>query len=234
MKAKIGYGSKDNLLPNIASGIFDEGDIIFTSDSQELAFIRPDKTPMYVTSRENTTFDSPENALNYIRQSKAVYSGQVISVLNNGSYTLYIVKFDTDSMSYNLQEVNSNNIIWGTLPESGQKENVIYIDNLKGYIWNGSEWKVIFEDASSKADLISPNFSGTPTIDSKPIATQEWMTENLQNELQTRIGDLGEYATVVEYIDSKISESQVTKEDLDEAVTECNNYSDSLLTIVEF
>lgn len=234
MKAKIGYGSKENLLPNIASGVFDEGDIIFTSDSQELAFVRPDKTPMYIMSKENTTFNSLEDAVNYTRQSKTVYNGQVISVLNNGKYILYIIKFDDDTASYSLQEVAPNSIIWGTLPESGQKENVIYIENGSGYIWSNNEWKLIFTDYSSKADLESPDFSGVPTIDQEPIATQKWATENLQSTLKVIIGDIGEFDTVVEYIDSKFTDNQVTQSELEEAVAECKNYSDDLLTIVEF
>ena len=232
MKAKIGYGSKKNLLPNISNGIFDEGDIIFTSDTQEVAFIKPDKTPMYISSRENTTFNSISDAEEYLKTNSA-YVGQIISVLVNNKYVLYIVQSSSDS-NLVLEQYDTKEIIWGTRPSESPQLNTIYVDNSIGYIWDGTKWIEIFKDISSKADLESPNFTGTPTIDTKPIATQEWVTENLQNTLDVKIGNLGEYETVKDYIDSKYSESEVSINDLQAAVTECKEYTNNLLQIVEF
>ena len=84
-------------------------------------------------------------------------------------------------------------VIVGTRPESAQQQGVIYIDNNVGYIWNGSNWVRVFSDFSTdiedakkrissletqiknKANIVSPNFTGSVTIENKPIATQEWV-----------------------------------------------------------
>lgn len=56
-KAKVGYGNKANIETAITATTIDEGDIIFTKDTEELAFIKPDKTVMYPkdrTSKDHT------------------------------------------------------------------------------------------------------------------------------------------------------------------------------------
>ena len=151
----------------------------------------------------------------------------------NNKYVLYIVQSSSDS-NLVLEQYDTKEIIWGTRPSESPQLNTIYVDNSIGYIWDGTKWIEIFKDISSKADLESPNFTGTPTIDTKPIATQEWVTENLQNTLDVKIGNLGEYETVKDYIDSKYSESEVSINDLQAAVTECKEYTNNLLQIVEF
>ncbi len=51
MKTKTGYGKKTGLNAAIEAGTIDSGDIVFTSDTEELAFIKPGNKPMYVKSR---------------------------------------------------------------------------------------------------------------------------------------------------------------------------------------
>ncbi len=238
MKAKIGYGKKENLKKNIESGKFNAGDIIFTSDKQTIAFVRPDGTPMYImSSDENTSFKSLAEARTYAQSNQAAYGGQVISVMENETFNLYVLQ--PLGSSFTLNRVDEKNIIVGTRPTENPKLDTIYIENFVGYIWNGSNWVKIFEDASGKADLESPNFTGSPTINGEKIATEKWVKETVNKStadlIAVKIGDLGEYSTVVKYVDAKVTANDsVTNEKITNAVNECKQYVDTSLTIVEF
>ena len=67
MQTKIGYGNKTDIETAIAATTIDEGDIIITKDTEELAFIKPDKSVMYPkdrTSKEYTLNGTNLGALN--------------------------------------------------------------------------------------------------------------------------------------------------------------------------
>ena len=51
MKPQIGHGEKGDLAGAIESGKIDSGDIVITSDTQEMVFIDPDNTPVYIKAR---------------------------------------------------------------------------------------------------------------------------------------------------------------------------------------
>lgn len=51
MKPQIGYGKKSDLNAAIKSKIIDSGDIVITSDTQEIVFIDPDNVPVYTKAR---------------------------------------------------------------------------------------------------------------------------------------------------------------------------------------
>lgn len=51
MKYKIGYGKSTSLQEAITNETIDAGDVVFTSDTEEVAFIKPDNTPMYAKAR---------------------------------------------------------------------------------------------------------------------------------------------------------------------------------------
>lgn len=51
MKSKVGYGKKGDLAGAIESGKIDSGDIVITSDTQEMAFIDSSNTPIYTKAR---------------------------------------------------------------------------------------------------------------------------------------------------------------------------------------
>lgn len=51
MKSKVGYGRKRDLSGAIESGKIDGGDIIITSDTQEMVFIDPENVPVFTKSR---------------------------------------------------------------------------------------------------------------------------------------------------------------------------------------
>lgn len=50
-KTKIGYGQKENIAAAIQSEKIDEMDIVVTSDTDEIAFINPDKEAKFIKSR---------------------------------------------------------------------------------------------------------------------------------------------------------------------------------------
>lgn len=143
------------------------------------------------------TWESLSEAQTYAKSSIA-YAGQTIKAkLEDGKYHQYILQ--PGDSGYTLEEVGANPsdlkqyVIVGTRPGSGQEEGIIYIDNNVGYIWNGTEWKKIFEDVSAsiadfesrigeleteidlKAPLANPTFTGTVTIDGSQAATQDWV-----------------------------------------------------------
>lgn len=89
-----------------------------------------------------------------------------------------------------------------TLPTSGQEEGILYILDTTGYIWTGTEWKIVFEEVSSdvtevtsrvddletaideKAPLENPTFTGTVTINGDEVDTKtyaESLVANLVN-----------------------------------------------------
>lgn len=183
MKWKVGYGAKDDVAPAIEEQTLDSGDFIITSDTEEMGFVKPDGTAMYIKSRPEI-FISLSAAQEYIGSGAGtVYAGQIIvAKLEDEKYHTYTVQ--PSDGGYVLEEIgNTSNlkqyVIIGTRPLSGQEEGIIYIDNNIGYIWNGSDWVKVFEDVSadldSKAPLASPSFTGTVTIDGDTVATQEYV-----------------------------------------------------------
>ena len=56
MKTKIGYGAKDAIVTAISGGTLDDGDIIVTSDSEEFAFVKPDKSVLFGKSRSSKAY----------------------------------------------------------------------------------------------------------------------------------------------------------------------------------
>lgn len=104
MNSKIGYGAKTNLAQAIADKKIDSGDIVFTSDTSEAAFITSEGNPMYVKSRSTeeytlngTTIGALENgaiipagidmdgflAMISTKPIPAVYTRPTLSIANN-------------------------------------------------------------------------------------------------------------------------------------------------------
>ena len=138
---------------------------------------------------------SKEEAEAYAKQANA-YGGQIITALVDGEYKPYILQ--GEGGNYTLKEFGADQsqlkqyVQIGTRPDSNQEQGVIYIENAIGYIWTGSEWKKVFEDVSAsitdfeerigqletdiltKANLTSPDFKGSATLDGKELATKEY------------------------------------------------------------
>lgn len=173
MKWKIGYGAKANVANALLSSVLDAGDLIVTSDvgKEQVGFVKPDGTVVWMKAISlNDVFESLSDGQSYIETDEA-YAGQTIKVkMEDGKYHIYILQ-PSDS-GYILEDISNikEYVVIGTRPEINQEQGVIYIDNNVGYIWNGSDWQKIFEDASLVAtkeyvtNAIAELLNGTPGI----------------------------------------------------------------------
>ena len=160
------------------------------------AFSRGNALPLDASS----VYSSLAEAQTYAAAANA-YAGQLITAkLEDGKYHTYVL--DGDSAPFSLTEVG-NDIdpskvknyvqVVTELPSSSQEQGVIYINTTDGtgYIWNGSEWKKIFEDVAttdSKIDAIEQSldeyarldgatFTGTVTLAANPAQDMEAATK---------------------------------------------------------
>lgn len=151
-------------------------------------------TPLPIDA--SSVWDSKLEADTYAKAANA-YAGQIVTVKIDEKYKAFVLQ--PSEAGYTLEAVGADPsalkqyVIIGTRPESGQQQGVIYIDNNIGYIWNGYDWVKVFSDFSTdiedakkrisnletqiadKANIDSPNFTGSVTIEDKPVATQEWV-----------------------------------------------------------
>ena len=148
-------------------------------------------------------------------QNPIAYAGQIITVLENNKYVPYIL--DGEAGSYTLSKVGvdasavKNYVqVVGELPSSGQEQGVIYINTTdsKGYIYNGSEFVVIFEDVTNEegeslseqlaaietkfneyARLDSATFTGTVTLAAEPTQDMQAATKHYVDALVAGLND---------------------------------------------
>ena len=83
MQTKIGYGNKTDIDTAITATTIDEGDIIFTKDTEELAFIKPDKTIMYPKNRTSKDYTLNGTSLGALQNGEKIPEGTSIDELLN-------------------------------------------------------------------------------------------------------------------------------------------------------
>ena len=148
-------------------------------------------------------------------QNPIAYAGQIITVLEDNRYVPYIL--DGEAGSYTLSKVGvdasavKNYVqVVGELPSSGQEQGVIYINTTdsKGYIYNGSEFVVIFEDVTNEegeslsdqlaaietkfneyARLDGATFTGTVTLAAEPTQDMQAATKHYVDALVAGLND---------------------------------------------
>lgn len=145
--------------------------------------------------------------------SPTAYAGQIITVLQDGAYKAYVL--DGSAGSYTLTPlgtgsggeppVTKNYVqVVASLPGENQEQGVIYINTTdnKGYIYNGTDYQVIFENVESpdgdslaeqlaaletaldgKADLAGATFTGTVTLAADPAQDLEAATKQYVDRL---------------------------------------------------
>ena len=145
--------------------------------------------------------------------SPIAYAGQIITVLQDGAYKAYVL--DGSAGSYTLTPlgtgsggeppVTKNYVqVVASLPGENQEQGVIYINTTdnKGYIYNGTDYQVIFENVESpdgdslaeqlaaletalegKADLAGATFTGTVTLAADPGQDLEAATKQYVDRL---------------------------------------------------
>lgn len=95
-KIKFGYGNKEQIDEQIEKGTFDGKDVIFTKDTKEICFIRPDGTKMFTKSRDDS-YESIDDAITGVNDDTSTYAGQPISIKDaDGKYQPYTVQNGTD------------------------------------------------------------------------------------------------------------------------------------------
>ena len=162
----------------------------------------------------SSVYESLGEAQSYAKNPIA-YAGQVITVKEGDKYNAYIL--DGDAGAYTLSKVGvdasavKNYVqVVSNLPEEGQEQGVIYINTTdsKGYIYDGSEFKVIFEDVTNeegqslseqlenlktelaaKAPINNPVFTGTVTLAADPQSNLEAATKQYVDRLVAGIND---------------------------------------------
>lgn len=83
MQTKIGYGNKADIGTAITATTIDEGDVIFTKDTEELAFIKPDKSVMYPKNRTSKDFTLNGTDLGALKDGEKIPEGTSIDDLLN-------------------------------------------------------------------------------------------------------------------------------------------------------
>lgn len=111
----------------------------------------------------------------YASSSAIAYAGQTVKALTeDGKYHSYILQ--PSEAGYVLEEIGTASssdlkqyvMVVEALPESGQIEGILYINNTDGYIWTGSAWRKVFWDVSSDVTAVSERVTTLETdIDTK-------------------------------------------------------------------
>ena len=169
------------------------------------AYARGNALPLDASS----VYESLAEAQSYAQAANA-YAGQIITVKEGENYNAYIL--DGEAGAYTLSKVGldasavKNYVqVVSELPNSGQEQGVIYVNTTdnKGYIYNGSEFVVIFEDTTDlsaavdaletevegKADLTGATFTGTVTLAADPTQDLEAATKQYVDRLVAGIND---------------------------------------------
>ena len=145
-------------------------------------------------------YSTLEEAENYASNSAIAYGGQTIKALTeDGKYHSYVLQ--PSESGYVLEEiglVSSSDIkqyvmVVDALPESGQIEGILYINNTDGYVWTGSAWRKVFWDVTSdvtavsdrvialetsidaKAPVENPVFSGVVKVGEEEVAVKSYV-----------------------------------------------------------
>lgn len=162
----------------------------------------------------SSVYESLGEAQSYAKNPIA-YAGQIITVKEGDKYNAYIL--DGEAGTYTLSKVGvdasavKNYVqVVSNLPGSGQEQGVIYINTTdsKGYIYDGSEFQVIFEDVTNeegeslqeqlenletelaaKAPINNPVFTGTVTLAADPQSNLEAATKQYVDRLVAGIND---------------------------------------------
>lgn len=156
--------------------------------------------PLPLDARE--LYDSLEAAQTYAKAANA-YAGQTIKVLQNGKYETYVLNGETGALTLDKVGVDASAVknyvqVVTELPPE-KEQGVIYVNTTdsKGYIWTGTEDKVIFEDVTGLkaeveevksslegyAPLAGATFTGTVTLAADPSGNLEAATKQYVDRL---------------------------------------------------
>lgn len=152
-------------------------------------------------------------AENYASTSPIAYPGQTIKAMrDDGKYHTYTLQ--PSESGYVLKEVGALEAsdltqyvhVVDALPESGQIEGVLYINDTNGYVWTGSAWKKVFWDLTSdmgglseriddielalpdKAPIDNPVFTGVVKVGEDEVALKSYVAGLFANLVSSAPG----------------------------------------------
>lgn len=152
-------------------------------------------------------------AENYAANSAIAYAGQTVKAMTeDGKYHSYILQ--PSEAGYVLEEVGAIKesdlkqyvMVVDALPESGQVEGILYINNTDGYVWTGSAWRKVFWDVTSdvtavsdrvatletnidtKAPINNPVFSGVVKVGEEEVAVKSYVDGLFANLVSSEPG----------------------------------------------
>lgn len=97
--AKLAYGSYAQINDKIRDGAIDEHDIVFTSDTSEIVYIKGDLSPQVMKSRIEL-FDNIDSAVNTLNHRASSYPGQPVGIRGtDGNYDLYTTWLHGNTLS---------------------------------------------------------------------------------------------------------------------------------------
>ena len=97
--AKLAYGSYAQIGDKIRDGSIDEHDIVFTSDTSEIVYVKGDLTPQVMKSRIEL-FDNIDSAVNTLNHRASSYPGQPVGIRGeDGNYDLYTTWLHGNTLS---------------------------------------------------------------------------------------------------------------------------------------
>lgn len=83
MKTKVAYGNKTDIETALTAQTIDSGDLIITKDSEELAFVKPDNTAMFIKSRSTQDYTLNGTDLGALKDGETIPEGTSIDDLLN-------------------------------------------------------------------------------------------------------------------------------------------------------
>lgn len=159
--------------------------------------------------------ESLEAAETYAKSATA-YAGQTIKVLQNGKYETYVLNgskgaYTLDKIGVDQSQLKNYVQVVSVLPEtSSAEQGVIYINTTdsKGYIYNGTEFKVVFEDVQGLtnrvkaienklpefAELAGSTFTGEVLLHADPTKNLQAATKQYVDRL---VGGLNNFTVGV-------------------------------------
>ena len=241
-RAKFAYIKRDEIQKLINAGKIDANDIIYTNDSHENIFIGADLSVNPVRSKIYR-FPDEDTAKEKLNESSDTYAGQLIAILNDGTYKAYIVNKNQDDKYYiSCLSDSTSKIDYDSLGNkpidslNGTLDNPVTISELDSGIYKvKGQYKVCSEDTttylSTNDNIFIVGKNEDSTISIKKITSLEItdykISEN-QIESQTTIPtkewikEQG-YATET-YVNEKIAALDfITKDEVQQYVTQVIN-----------
>ena len=120
--AKLAYGSYAQIGDKIRDGSIDEHDIVFTSDTSEIVYIKGDLTPQVMKSKIEL-FDNIDSAVNTLNHRQSSYPGQPVGIRNSdGNYELYTTWLHGNTLSV-------KRLVYATELETFEQTTTEHIDD---------------------------------------------------------------------------------------------------------